>query len=360
VIQWITAGALATGRTAHTATLLPNGKVLVSGGHDGFRTVYSSCELYDPATDRWSPAADMIQPRTGHTATLLPNGKVLVAGGFTDTFSEVLATCELYDPATDTWSRTGLMNSRHGYHSATLLANGKVLVVSGTDGEININFGNILLTQTCEIYDPVSGNWSATASLSERPFPVSRPTFDNTNTPLVTLPDGRVLLATHIQGVAGGGLTLVPYCQIFDPQREAWTPAAAFYEMGGRWVSPQGLTLLPNGQVLLVRGAYEGKADVYNPAANAWNRIGDNLTLPNGFAIVLNDGKVLLAGSRGTPFHQSVVLDPRTGSAYNPGNIRDRAYHAATRLPNGYVLITGGLDRFNRPTTDCQIFVPAR
>ena len=65
-----------------------------------------------------------------HTATLLPNGKVLVAGGVV-TAAILLASAELYDPATGTWTATGSLNTARYYHTATLLPNGKVLVAGG-------------------------------------------------------------------------------------------------------------------------------------------------------------------------------------------------------------------------------------
>ena len=69
-------------RTGHTATLLPSGKVLVAGGHSGPGNDLSSAELYDPATNTWSPADRMTTARANyHSATLLPSGKVLVVGG---------------------------------------------------------------------------------------------------------------------------------------------------------------------------------------------------------------------------------------------------------------------------------------
>ncbi len=94
---------MATGRYNHTATLLPNGKVLVAGGmfdvpSENSKTILASAELFDPATGLWSPTDPLSAPRYNHTATLLPNGKVLVAGGFNN--ATALASCELYDPDT--------------------------------------------------------------------------------------------------------------------------------------------------------------------------------------------------------------------------------------------------------------------
>ena len=104
-------GALGTARDGHTATLLPNGKVLVAGGLDNSGSYLASAELYDPATGMWSGTGALGTGRDRHTATLLPNGKVLVAGG--ENSGSYLASAELYDPATGMWSGTGsLTNAR--------------------------------------------------------------------------------------------------------------------------------------------------------------------------------------------------------------------------------------------------------
>jgi Flp pilus assembly secretin CpaC len=78
---WTTNGPLLTGRYHHTATLLPNGQVLVAGGST-LSTAFSSAELYDPATGTWKSTSPMNSVRRDATATMLPNGKVLVAGGY--------------------------------------------------------------------------------------------------------------------------------------------------------------------------------------------------------------------------------------------------------------------------------------
>src|SRR5207245_2841573 len=122
---WSYTGNLKTGRFSHTATLLQNGKVLVAGGRGGSGlqccNSLSSAELYDPAMGTWSYTGSLNAARYGHTATLLQDGKVLVTGGH-------LNTSELYDPATGTWSYTGNLNTSRFWDSATLLPNGKVLV----------------------------------------------------------------------------------------------------------------------------------------------------------------------------------------------------------------------------------------
>lgn len=136
---WTLTGSLGK-RMMHTATLLPDGKVLVAGG--AFRpstsqTVsLSAAETYDPASGTWSQTAALITDRRGHTATLMPNGKVLVAGGVGSPLKDQLQSTELYDPATGTWSATASLRSKRSWHAATLLPNGKVLVRDGSPVDV--------------------------------------------------------------------------------------------------------------------------------------------------------------------------------------------------------------------------------
>jgi len=91
---WSPTGNLITIRQEHTATLLQNGKVLVTGGQDSSSNSLSSAELYDPVSGIWSPTGNLITARYNHTSTLLQNSKVLVSGG-TDN-SNSLSSAELY------------------------------------------------------------------------------------------------------------------------------------------------------------------------------------------------------------------------------------------------------------------------
>ena len=107
---------------SHSATLLPNGKVLVAGGYNDTAGTLGSVEVYDPASNTWSAAGSLNSVRYAHTATLLPNGKVLVAGGVNYSFSSYtyLGSAEVYDPASDTWSPAGSLGTARYLHTATL------------------------------------------------------------------------------------------------------------------------------------------------------------------------------------------------------------------------------------------------
>src|SRR4029079_1083241 len=107
--QFAPTGNLITARAAHTATLLPNDKVLVAGGINFSDGYLSGAELYDPTTGTWSQTGSLNAPRSGHTATLLSDGRVLVAGG-SNSMEAGLRSAELYDPDTGMWTPTGRLN----------------------------------------------------------------------------------------------------------------------------------------------------------------------------------------------------------------------------------------------------------
>jgi N-acetylneuraminic acid mutarotase len=154
--NFVLTGSLNAGRFQHTATLLNNGKVLVAGGWPNTTfgsPVLKSAELYDPSTGTWTPTGNLNMPRVAHTATLLPDGKVLVTGGHNGNYS-FFNQAELYDPATGLWTPTAPMNRNRGFHTATLLTNGQVLVAAGSD------------LRSAEVYSPESGNWTNVASMS--------------------------------------------------------------------------------------------------------------------------------------------------------------------------------------------------
>jgi len=125
-------GSMTEPRSSHTATLLHSGKVLLVGGAstNGGSSQVLTAELYDPASGTFSPTGSMGTARSNHTATLLPNGAVLIAGGFDQTGAP-LATAEIYNPTTGMFAAAGSMHAAHFQHTATLLPNGKVLIAGG-------------------------------------------------------------------------------------------------------------------------------------------------------------------------------------------------------------------------------------
>jgi hypothetical protein len=178
---WTATGSLHNGRERHTATLLTNGKVLVTGGYNGGGSLFNSAELYDPATGTWTVTGSLNTARENPTATLLPNGEVLVAGG--DNFSFYLTDAELYNPTNGTWTVTGSMASVHGAGTATLLPNGQVLVAGGTYG--GIFFESPVTTPSAELYNPTNGTWMSAA-------PMIDPRWNHI---AVLLSNGQVLVA---------------------------------------------------------------------------------------------------------------------------------------------------------------------
>jgi len=125
---WKSTGGLLRKRVRPTATLLHNGMVLEVGGSRGRRT-----ELYDPMRESWIATGSLVTNHfEGHTATLLPGGDVMVAGGYF-----VGVNVQLYDPGSETWTETGSLATERQHHTATLLPDGKVLIAGGADNNFN-------------------------------------------------------------------------------------------------------------------------------------------------------------------------------------------------------------------------------
>ncbi|TXK30941.1 IPTL-CTERM sorting domain-containing protein [Ottowia sp. GY511] len=315
---WTASGDLATARTRHTATLLPNGKVLVAGGANASGDLVQA-ELYDPATGTWAPAAGMLAARSQHTATLLPNGKVLMAGGF-----GAGTHAELYDPDADTWTATGSLTQVRVAHTATLLANGSVLVAGGISSA----------SSSAEIYNPATGTWTATGSLGQGRF------FHAAT----LLPGGKVLVAG---GTPNGDLGLIS-AELYDPVNGTWATTGALAT--GRY-GPTA-TLLLNGKVLLLAGNGAGAtflnaAELYDPATGTWEGT-SALPTPRSFhtASLLPGGKVLVASGQVDlvpPTSSAVVYDPAIGTWAATGALAEaRSEHTATVLQSGMVLAVGG------------------
>ena len=268
---WTRVADMATSRRYHTATLLPSGKVLVTGGGGGSvpgGDAQSTAELFDPASGTWSPAHAMSEVRGQHVAVLLNDGRVLVAGGNQNSQT---GTAEIYDPASDTWTTTGDMVESRGSAAAALLTDGRVLVAGGFADP----------GDSAEVYDPASGTWTATGTMQTMPK-------DEAAT--LRLSDGRVLVVGGAPAVA----------DIFDPTSGTWTKTGALKGQHGEVMVT---ALLSDGRVLLVGAADltssgPASAEIYDPSTDAWSAVGTMTSAPFArSATTLLDGRVVVVGS---------------------------------------------------------------
>jgi hypothetical protein len=318
---FVPTGNMTVARFQHTATLLPNGKVLIAGGQftdpmGEMGLIYDTgaADLYDPAAGTFTATGGMNAARFGHTATLLLSGKVLVAGG-TDRKDghsmQDVVSAELYNPAAGTFTTTGGLNTVW-YGPATLLPSGNVLFAGGT---------------SAELFDPTAGTFTATGTVT-------------TGAQTVTLLLSGKVLVTGVD--AGAGL--------YDPAAGTFTATGSMAV--AKWAYTA--TLLPSGKVL-VAGGSDGRnlfasAELYDPAAGLFTSTGSLTTAREWHtATLLPNGKVLVVGgteSWGTPAAANAELyDPAAGTFTATANMNVARYgQTATLLPSGAVLVVGGED----------------
>jgi hypothetical protein len=324
---FIDGGSLATARVGPTATLLPNGEVLIAGGigptgtqlvtaelyipgavgqgsftstgsmgsyHQGAAVLLPSgkvffpgpslSEFYEPAVDGgiFSPAGRLLIPRIGFTATLLQNGKVLIAGG-----GQGSVQAELYDPGTDggigSYALTGSLTTNRVGATATLLNNGRVLVVGGTSPSSQLS--------SAELYDPATGTFTQTASLNTA----------RSNATATLLSDGKVL-------IAGGRLDAAQLrsAEVFDPAGDGGVGTFTYARTamtGNRGAHTA--TRLSNGTVILIGGYGAGltaasSSEIYDHDAGSFSNQAFMLSARgNSTATLLNNGTILVAGGSG-------------------------------------------------------------
>ncbi len=311
-------GGLDTARAWHTATLLPDGKVLVTGGFTGYLSSgvsVPSAEVYDPASAAFTITGNLATARYAHTATLLPSGKVLVVGGKLGGGFDAgtpIRSAELYDPATGAFTATGDLVQARDAHTSTLLPNGKVLIAGGFAGGVDG-------IRSAELYDPTTGTFTATGSLAQA-------RYDHAAT---RLPNGKVLIT------GGIALTRVTTAELYDPDAGTFTPA-------GSEAGFDTATLLPDGNVLLV--GLSG-AELYDGATGAFIATGSPGTARQFHTgTLLANARVLIAGGTSPGLLASAELyDPAAGAfAPTDGLHTGRYAHTATLLPGGDVLVAGG------------------
>jgi hypothetical protein len=322
-----TTGSLNTPRYYHTATLLPNGKVLLAGGYsNAVGTPLATAELYTPSTGTFSYTGSLRTGREMHTATPLSNGEVLIAGGITGaTSSTATFTAELYNPANGQFSYTGNLNTARYNASATLLSNGQVLLTGGD------NSSGFALS-SAELYDPVSGKFSyTTGSLN-----TARDKHSAT-----LLGNGEVLIGGVPSGLSPG-LNNVSSLELYNPNTGTFSvvtgSSGIFYGLPA---------LLGNGNVLFL-GFSTFNSELYNTTTGTVSSAKSYASGFTGFytQTLLYDGTLLIAGgeSSGGSTNVAQLYTYGTGATSSTGSLKyGRAVHTATLLGNGQVLIAGGV-----------------
>lgn len=231
--SWSVRGNLLSNRIRHTATLLPDGRILIAGGHaTGGLLTDRDAEIWVPGIGPTSPANEMLRRRAGHSATRLPDGTVLLVGGYDPTSSsgEVLTSAERFDPATSTFTAVGSMQHARAYHAAVPLSDGRVLCIGGEDtvrGPLT----------SIELFDPATGTFTPAGNLLDA----------RTEVRAVLLGTGAVLLA----GGRIGERAATDRIEIWDPATRQCRRVDARLP-GPR--SGHSLHLLADGRALLYGG----------------------------------------------------------------------------------------------------------
>jgi len=197
------AGTLGQGRVEHRATLLPDGRVLVTGGM-GSEGSQDSVEVWDPETDSFSPAGTLAVGRAEHTSTLLPDRRVLIVGGKRKS-QYPAGTAEIWDPETTSFGPADLFTADRLFHTATLLRDGRVLIVGGGEGG---GSGNGIAEPPAEVWDPATATFGPAGSLLVGTRPGHSATL---------LSDGRVLVVGGDAGCEKNDCTAHASAEIWDP-----------------------------------------------------------------------------------------------------------------------------------------------
>jgi len=307
-------GNMANARFAHSATRLPDGRVLITGGYPGM-----NAEIYDSATGSFTSAGNMITSRQWHTATLLSNGKVLIAGGnldgsFDSSYTVGDTSAELYDPATGIFSAIGTMTRYRRSHRAGLLANGSVLIVPGSDAN---DFG------TAELYNPDAGTFSSVPFAGTQGYSAATENI---------LTNGNALMSLQLAECDYS----IRLANLFDASTITFSAASEMVYPHCQQTS----ATLADGSVLIVGNLWDGigpvpGAEIYDPTSGTFSATG-MMTSASQFptATLLNNGKVLVVGGEngGAQLYspRALVPAPTLFSLSGDGQGQGAIWHATT------------------------------
>ncbi len=317
--SWKMVPSMAVGRSHHAATLLADGRVLVTGGTSADPdpsvarfVALASAELFDPAKNRWTPAAPLREARNGHTATVLDDGTVLVVGGAREQRT-VLTSVERYDPTQNVWLPAPSLQVARSLHAAARLRDGSVVVMGGRGHVTRADGGtSVSPLDSVERFDAGLGAWALVAPMTEARQRMGAAVLD----------EGVVVL---------GGQTPTSSTNL----AEAWAPSTD----GAGWkplenhlsmaLAAHTATLLPNLDLLVVGGEPPNQVDTarvqrWRHDSKQWCLAAQLKTARKAHtATLLRDGRVLVVGgtSGGVPEASAELWEDAKGPCEEPPGV---------------------------------------
>ena len=330
-------GPLNVGRRGHRATLLNDGRVLVTGGRSAGTQVTTSAEMFVLSQESFFELPTVMNhPRSRHSATRLPSGKVLLAGGWFETsLGQIVsnATAEIFDPSTGLFTPVGNMTKARADHAAILLPNGTVLVTGGSQ----ITPQGFLDYDDCEVFDPIALTFSPIAGLMSG----ARSTHE-----MFHLDGGKII-------ALGGSETSVA-ADVYDIATGLFTPTNVPTNERPRFGAA--IAQFDSEGVVLAGGDSSGSVVYSYPVTQFMQNTGSGLNRPRSYATATRvaPDQILIAG--GIDFANGAFIESSVDVVIEGGLAGARTFatdvrfstglaaHAAVTLANGDVLFCGGLN----------------
>ncbi len=320
-------------RSAHTATLLTDGRVMLCGGiieARGDEINTQTMEFFNPGTNNFVAGASMHVKRAGHTATLFNDSNILVTGGFNET--GFLKNSELYNAKSGTFEKLeSVMSEPRASHTATLLPNGRVAVIGGVNGGEKSNC-------TIDVYNPETKSFEKVSDLVHA----------RTGHTASLLPDGTILIAG---GSARWRSEVLGSCEIFDPVKGISRPANSLHFPRNKQVAIS----LANGDVMIVAGSDDASriggqyntTELFQYSSKSFvlqeNKLRKSRFKISNAGVLMENGNVLVAGDG--KYVEVYVADKKKFRTVK-GNLSESwMYPTVTALKDNKVLIAGGYNK---------------
>ena len=333
----ISLGKLNVGRQGHRATLLDDGRVLITGGFSINISTTDRAEVYIENVQQFVELTNrQVHDRASHTATKLNDGRVLLAGGWFEGspgINSVRNSAELFNPVTNTFTRVGDMTKQRADHAALLLPDGRVLITGGSRPTSPTFLEDL---DDAEVFDPTTGTFTALeASMTH-----TRATHG-------------MVEATPGKFVLGGGSDADFRHGRFDTTTMLFEDIGAAASDRGRF--GPAVAAFDSGGVVIAGGDTLGTV-VYVDTGGRVIQTGSGMNAARSYAtaVRIKPDQILIAGgidfSRGGFIEASIDLVVEGGVngsntfgtplRFNTG----MAFHAASPLPSGDILFCGGLN----------------